>query len=119
MRKVFSSSLNGATFNNGRIAQRLVAGCLYHQGQGFDPLSDYQLVYHLSISQFYYMDIEKFHAQFIGLTLGDAIALAKKEELDYRIVKSDGQDFIITMDLRVDRLNFETEKGFINQVYFG
>ena len=50
---------------------------------------------------------------YIGLTLDDAIKLAKKNDLEFRIVKKDNIDYIITCDLHLDRLNFTIKNDII------
>lgn len=48
----------------------------------------------------------------------DQSALKEIKE-DYRIVKIDDVDFIITHDLRPDRLNIKIQNGIITEVYYG
>ncbi len=48
---------------------------------------------------------------YLGLTSEKAQAKAKQMGLRSRIVREDGKQFIITKDLRQDRINFEVDKG--------
>lgn len=43
----------------------------------------------------------------------------KEIKEDYRIVKIDDVDFIITRDYRPDRLNIKIQNGVITEVYYG
>lgn len=38
---------------------------------------------------------------------------------DYRIVRKDHKPFVITHDLKVDRVNLEIENGIVTNAYYG
>lgn len=56
---------------------------------------------------------------FIGLTEAEGAALAKERKLSSRVLSIDGQPRPATMDYRIDRVNFEIEKGRIAKVSRG
>lgn len=51
----------------------------------------------------------------------DAISLISRKgpELTYRIVKRDGESYIITMDYSTSRINMEIENGIVTNAYVG
>lgn len=55
----------------------------------------------------------------IGLDLKSAEEIIKSRDLSYRIVRIDDTNFIITDDLKLDRLNLEIENGIIVNCYGG
>lgn len=55
----------------------------------------------------------------IGLDLKSAEQIIKSKDLSYRIVRIDDTNFIITRDLKLDRLNLEIENGVIVNCYGG
>ena len=55
----------------------------------------------------------------IGLDLKSAEEIIKSKDLSYRIVRIDDTNFIITHDLKLDRLNLEIENGVIVNCYGG
>lgn len=56
---------------------------------------------------------------YIGLTVKEAAERAKSEEFIFRVVKQDGIIFVVTCDLRLNRLNFEIENNKITNCYIG
>lgn len=58
-------------------------------------------------------------AEFVGLTLEEAEALAEKRELPHRVVMVDGEPRPATKDYRPNRLNFELEGGKVVKVTRG
>jgi len=56
---------------------------------------------------------------YIGLTIKEAVERAKSEEFIFRVVKQDGIIFVVTCDLRLNRLNFEIENNKITNCYIG
>lgn len=58
-------------------------------------------------------------AEFVGLTLEEAEALAEKRELPHRVVMVDGEPRPATKDYRPNRLNFELESGKVVKVTRG
>ena len=57
--------------------------------------------------------------KYIGLKLKEGIEKAKNEGFTFRLMREDDQRFFGTMDLRLDRLNFETDNGKITKCYVG
>ena len=50
---------------------------------------------------------------FIGLTKNEAISKARAMGLRSRVVRDDFERFLITKDMRDDRINFEVDKGVV------
>lgn len=50
---------------------------------------------------------------FIGLTKDEALNLCKERNLRSRITMENGQSFIVTMDYRLDRINFHIENNIV------
>ncbi len=57
--------------------------------------------------------------EYVGKTLEEATKYAKEGGFDVRIVEKDGQTFMLTMDVRPDRLNFRVNHNMITDVYGG
>lgn len=55
----------------------------------------------------------------IGLSEEDAIKMCSDSEYQYRIVRRDSENFIITMDLRFDRINLEIDDGVVTKCDLG
>lgn len=55
----------------------------------------------------------------IGLSEEDAIKMCSDSEYQYRIVRRDSENFIITMDLRSDRINLEIDDGVVTKCDLG
>ncbi len=53
---------------------------------------------------------------YIGLSESDAINKATEENRNYRVVEKDGQGFVVTEDLRPDRLNFQITNGMVTSI---
>jgi hypothetical protein len=51
--------------------------------------------------------------QLIGLNLHDANELATRSGRQLRVVKRDGEGVLVTLDLRPDRINIETEGDIV------
>ena len=51
----------------------------------------------------------------------EAIDMIEKQggQINYRIVKRDGESFPVTMDYRMDRINLEIENGVITNASIG
>ena len=57
--------------------------------------------------------IEQIKEQVIGISEEDGIKLISENDINYRIVIKDSKPYIITCDLRMDRLNLEIENNII------
>ena len=55
---------------------------------------------------------------YIGLSEEDATEKARAEGYDHRIVARDGEEFMVTMDYREDRINFSIENGRVVKADF-
>lgn len=64
------------------------------------------------------LEDEIFLDSLLGKSKDDAIALCLFKFYNYRIVKEDNIDFIITMDLHLKRVNLEIEGGLVSKSYF-
>ncbi len=53
--------------------------------------------------------------KYIGLTLEKATELAEKENLRWRVVKENGERFLLTQDMDSNRVNFEVENNIITK----
>ena len=56
---------------------------------------------------------------YIGLTESGATSRAKQNNIDYRVVRRDNERYLVTMNMRNDRLNFEIDKGIVTEAYGG
>jgi len=57
--------------------------------------------------------------EYNGKTLEEATQYAKDGGYTVRIVEQDGQSFILTMDYRMDRINFRVKAGYVIDAYGG
>ena len=57
--------------------------------------------------------------RYLGLTLGEAEDLARRENRSTRVVRIDGEWMPMTMDYRLDRLNFSIDGGVVTDVSAG
>lgn len=57
--------------------------------------------------------------EFLGLEKDKAIALCLSQGFTYRVVYEDGEYFIVTMDLRMDRVNFSIENNIVISSHIG
>lgn len=58
-------------------------------------------------------------SDYIGMLFVDAVVLAAKRNLDCRIVSRDGKGSMVTMDYKLNRLNFSIDKGVVCEVSRG
>ena len=58
-------------------------------------------------------------SDYIGLSLAAAETLAQDRDLQSRIVMTDGVSHMVTMDFRVDRVNFTIRDGKVEEVTRG
>ncbi len=56
---------------------------------------------------------------FLGKTLEEATEKAVNDGYSTRVTERDGDSFILTMDIRVDRMNFRINKNIVIGVYVG
>lgn len=57
--------------------------------------------------------------QLKGMLLSHAMRLMKEEGIEWRIVKRDGDSYVITADCKADRLNLEIENDRVIKTYLG
>ncbi len=57
--------------------------------------------------------------KYTGLSEEAAHALAGKEGLQVRITARDGHYYMVTMDLRSNRINFRIDGGLVTKAYIG
>lgn len=55
----------------------------------------------------------------IGLSKEEGINLCSDNNYKLRIVREDSKNYIITMDLRFDRINLEIDNGIITKCNIG
>ena len=65
------------------------------------------------------MQDESILKELIGMDDQAAATLVQKSSLIPRIVYEDGEHYIVTMDIRGDRINLSLEKGKVISAYFG
>jgi len=58
-------------------------------------------------------------SDYVNLTLEEAINKAKENKWIYRIIKKDGVKFIVTMDLKLNRLNFTVDNNIVTDCKIG
>jgi hypothetical protein len=58
-------------------------------------------------------------AAFVGLARDEAIAAAEADDRSWRIAREDGEEFVLTMDYRPDRINFEIDAGVVTSAWMG
>jgi hypothetical protein len=58
-------------------------------------------------------------AQFVGLTEVEAVAIAHELGLVVRVVERDGEQFPVTMDYRLDRVNFVVTDAVVTRAAMG
>lgn len=63
--------------------------------------------------------MEEIITYLIGRHIKDEDTVKVLENSKFRIVRRDKDNFIVTMDLRLDRLNLETDDGIITKAYIG
>ena len=57
--------------------------------------------------------------EYKGKTLEEATKFAEAGGFVVRIVEKDGQSFMLTMDVKTNRLNFRVYNGIVTDVYTG
>ena len=57
--------------------------------------------------------------EYKGKTLEEATKFAEDGGFVVRIVEKDGQSFMLTMDVKTNRLNFRVYNGIVTDVYTG
>lgn len=62
---------------------------------------------------------EELDALYVGLTKEEAAEVAEERGVPWRIVREDGEDFVVTMDYVPLRVNFTVEDGIVVAVEAG
>ena len=55
----------------------------------------------------------------IGKSLFDAQEFCKLNKIKHRVVREDIHNYVITCDLRFDRVNLEIDEGVVTNAYIG
>lgn len=58
-------------------------------------------------------------AGYVGLGFEDAIDRAESESREWRLASQDGEHFMLTMDYRPERINFDVEDGVVTNAWMG
>jgi hypothetical protein len=58
-------------------------------------------------------------SEWVGLPLKDAIEKAKNDGFTHRIVEENGVPYMVTMDLKGDRINFRVSNNKVTAAYGG
>ena len=58
-------------------------------------------------------------SEWVGLSIKDAIEKAKNDGLTHRIVEENGVSYMVTMDLKGDRINFRVSNNNVTAAYGG
>lgn len=56
---------------------------------------------------------------YVGKTLEDAEKKAKNDGFTTRVVEKDGQQYMVTMEYRTDRINFRVRNNIVTSIYGG
>jgi hypothetical protein len=56
---------------------------------------------------------------FIGMREEEAIKICKKKNISYRIIAKNGENFIVTMDFQMMRINFTIQDGIVTSQQHG
>ena len=56
---------------------------------------------------------------YVGKTLEDAEKKAKNDGFTTRVVEEDGQQYMVTMEYRTDRINFRVRNNIVTSIYGG
>ena len=57
--------------------------------------------------------------KYIGLTYDEVRALMKTKKADWRVTREDDTSYMVTDDFRLDRYNFEFDKGICTKASMG
>lgn len=57
--------------------------------------------------------------EYVGKTIDEAKKYAEEGGFTVRVVEEDGKSFMLTMDVKSDRLNFRIRGGYVTDVYGG
>lgn len=97
-----------------------VTGQKWNYSSGYKAVSNEELKALLAgATEIYSAKKQLTEKSFIGLTVKDAHALAKKNKLPSRVVEIDGKSQPSTMDMRPERFNFATKDGKVIRVTKG
>ena len=58
-------------------------------------------------------------SEWVGLSIKDAIEKASSHGLTHRIVEENGVQYMLTMDLKNDRINFRVNNDTVTAAYGG
>jgi len=56
---------------------------------------------------------------YVGKTLEEAEKKAKNDGFTTRVVEKDGQQYMVTMEYRTDRINFRVRNNIVTSIYGG
>ncbi len=65
------------------------------------------------------LSVKKVAKKMIGMTESEAEGLAVTHGYRMRVVQRDGEHYILTMELRADRINVRIMKGLVTETYVG
>ncbi len=60
--------------------------------------------------------IQKDYTSMVGMTVDEGIELLATQGLHLRVIKEDGEPFMVTMDFRLDRVNVIVDDGIITSI---
>lgn len=64
-------------------------------------------------------ETERFGKELIGMAEGEALQCVEDAGLTWRIYEKDGEQFALTMDYRVERVNLKLDDGIVTDAYSG
>ena len=56
---------------------------------------------------------------YVGKTIEEAEKKAKNDGFTTRVVEKDGQQYMVTMEYRTDRINFRVRNNIVTSIYGG
>ena len=65
------------------------------------------------------MELQELIDNIIGATKHESLILLDSYNINYRVIREDETNNIVTMDLRSDRLNLEFDKNIVTKCYIG
>jgi hypothetical protein len=64
-------------------------------------------------------ETDRFAKDLIGMASDTAEACAAEVGYSWRVYEQDGEQFALTMDYRVERINVKIERGIVTDAYSG